>query len=202
MLHLNELPFRHLFDAIDGKTTGPTTFAGEIGKQIKKAVHQLSPVSFQPISGDLRQLSPDIVKDLSADQRYLYEICQAVSTGKVSKELSTRSPGILHHARWLTRANRILRLHVSTSNPSRNLKELVKVVMFLYAPGWFHIKSHPSVSDGAQNLWYILSLSRQLKEEHQAIVASCLSNNAIFAHSDNLLVAMLNAKMCDGEHST
>ena len=118
LLHLNELPFRHLFDAIDGKTTGPATFAGEIGKQMKNKVHQLQLVTFQAVFSDIPQLSSQAVNDLSTDQRYLYEMCQAVSMGKVSEELGRRSPGALHHARWLTRANRILRLYVSSLNPS------------------------------------------------------------------------------------
>ncbi|GBP96300.1 Protein FAM200A [Eumeta japonica] len=31
MLHLNELPLRHLFDYLDGKTSGPSTYNGPIG---------------------------------------------------------------------------------------------------------------------------------------------------------------------------
>ena len=90
-----------------------------------------------------------MVNDLSTDQRYAYEQCQAVSMGKVSVELGRRSSGALHHARWLTRANRILRSYISSLNPPDKLKDWVKVVMHLYAPEWFQIKSHPSVSNGA-----------------------------------------------------
>ena len=36
LLHLNKLPFRHLFDAIDGKTTGPTTMLRLLEKLEKK----------------------------------------------------------------------------------------------------------------------------------------------------------------------
>ena len=36
LLHLNELLFFHLFDAIDGKTSRNATFAGKISKQIQK----------------------------------------------------------------------------------------------------------------------------------------------------------------------
>ena len=129
LLHLNKLPFRHLFDAIDGKTTGPATFAGEIGKQIKNKVHQLQLVTFQAVSSDIPQFSSQAVNDLSTDQRYLYEMFQAVSMGKVSEELGRCSPGALHHARWLTGANRILRLYVRSLNPSDKLKDLVKIVM-------------------------------------------------------------------------
>ena len=115
-------------------------------------------------------------------------MCQAVSMGKVSEKLGRRSPGALHYACWLTQANRILRLYVSLMNPSDKLKNLVKIVMKLYAPGWFQIKSHPNVNDSAQKFWYILSCSKKLKVEHQEIVVRCLNKNAFFAHSDNLLL--------------
>ncbi|GBP06283.1 Protein asteroid homolog 1 [Eumeta japonica] len=36
MLHLNELPLRHLFDYLDGKTSGPSTYNGPIGKLLDK----------------------------------------------------------------------------------------------------------------------------------------------------------------------
>ena len=32
-LHLNELPFKHVFELVDGKTSGPGSFKGEIGKK-------------------------------------------------------------------------------------------------------------------------------------------------------------------------
>lgn len=35
MLHLNELPFRHLFLKLDGTTAGPKSFSGVLGKKIK-----------------------------------------------------------------------------------------------------------------------------------------------------------------------
>ena len=76
LLHLNEQPFRHLFDAFDGKTTGPTTFAGEIGKRIKKKVHQLRPVAFQAIPSGIPHMSPKVIIDLSTDQRYLQHVCE------------------------------------------------------------------------------------------------------------------------------
>ncbi|GBP60289.1 hypothetical protein EVAR_91571_1 [Eumeta japonica] len=35
LLHMNELPFRHLFEHIDGTTSGPRTFSGSIGKELE-----------------------------------------------------------------------------------------------------------------------------------------------------------------------
>ncbi|GBM14185.1 hypothetical protein AVEN_61002-1 [Araneus ventricosus] len=51
-------------------------------------------------------------KDLSKDQKYLSDISYAVLTG--SSDPSRRDPGPTSHARWLTTANRILRLYVGT----------------------------------------------------------------------------------------
>ena len=67
-----------------------------------------------------------------------------------------RSPRALDHARWLIRANKIPRVYASTTNPTEKLTDMVKIVVFLYALGWFQIKSHPNVSDGARNFWFIL----------------------------------------------
>ena len=52
-------------------------------------------------------------------------MCIAVQSGVVNQNLAVKSPGNIHHARWLTRANRILRLYVSTKNPEENLVQLV-----------------------------------------------------------------------------
>ena len=38
------------------------------------------------------------------------------------------------HSRWLTTANRILRLYVSTDKPSQALKIIIEYIMKVYAP--------------------------------------------------------------------
>lgn len=78
LLHANELPLRHLFQKIDGKTIGPKQYAGEIGKALETC-ESLPIVDFQPIS----TLLPVIEKtDLSSDQQYLLDICNAISTDR------------------------------------------------------------------------------------------------------------------------
>ena len=71
-------------------------------------------------------------------------------------------------------------LYVSTYNPLKNLKDLVKIVTLLYAPGKFYIKSHANVTLSAQNFWYVLSSSKKLKVEYQTIVIDSLNKNAFF----------------------
>ena len=50
-LHLNELPFKHVFELIDGKTSGPGSFKGEIGKKITEGLTNLEVVPFKKING-------------------------------------------------------------------------------------------------------------------------------------------------------
>ena len=190
LLHANELPFRHVFECIDGKTSGPTSFKGMIGKKISKDLTKANIVEFTPVQCDIK-MPEYIVKDLSTDQKYLYEMCIGITTGRIPQNLALKSPGALHHARWLTKANRILRLYVSTLNPEKNLQDLVKIILQVYAPGWFQIKSHPKATEGAMNLYYLMSLIGKQEDEHRIIMENVFRNNAYFAHCENILIAMM-----------
>lgn len=188
-LHGNELPLRHLFHYLDGKTKGPSTFSGPIGKLLE-ACEKLPVIAYSPIS--VNSEMPDVNNvDLSTDQKYLRDICQAVSSGECSLSLAYREPGKLSHARWLTTANRVLRLYVSTENPSTALTNLVDFVLNVYAPMWFKIKSHPSCKDGARHLWQTIKLSRYLSDDLKKVIDPVISRNAYFAHPENLILAML-----------
>lgn len=129
MLHANELPLRHLLQQLDGQTKGPNSFSGLIGLLLVSC--DTKPVQkFQPINILLPEVDD---KDLSTDQRYLYQICCAIRDGCCSEALTKRDPRKLNHARWLTTANRILRLYVATCSPSQHLLLLVQFIMKVYA---------------------------------------------------------------------
>ncbi|GBP95516.1 hypothetical protein EVAR_70524_1 [Eumeta japonica] len=56
MLHLNELPLRHLFDYLDGKTSGPSTYNGPIDgeKHIRElAARRILKARSSPTTGKL-----------------------------------------------------------------------------------------------------------------------------------------------------
>ncbi|KAK0045507.1 hypothetical protein Bpfe_025113 [Biomphalaria pfeifferi] len=74
-------------------------------------------------------------------------------TGCCSEELARRNPGKMAHPRWLTTANRILRLYISQQNPTHSLQMLSTYIMQVYAPVWFAIKSKPSCVDGTKHIW-------------------------------------------------
>lgn len=172
---------------MDGTTSGPRGFSGPIGKALT-ACENLPVIKYQPVECVL----PDVDRpQLSTDQKFLFDICKAVGSGEFPASLATRNPGKLSHARWLTTANRVLRLYVSTTNPSEDLREIARFIIKVYAPMWFHIKTNPSIRDAPKNLWRSISLSRYLRDDLKQIMDNTIQSNGFFAHPESLLVAML-----------
>lgn len=146
-LHANELNLRHLFEHLDGTTTGPKSFSGPIGKTL----HNCEYLPVKPFRA-MPCMLPDITRsreDLSTDQLYLFEMCDAIGRGECDERLAKRKPGKICHSRWLTTANSILRLYVATENPSENLATLTEFIIKVYAPMWFRIKTRPKCVYGA-----------------------------------------------------
>ena len=88
--------------------------------------------------------------DLSTEQKYLRDIILSFNTGNITSSMKTRSPGKLGYARWLTTENRILRVYISTPDPSSKLISLVKYVIHVYARSWFDIKCQSSFIHGSR----------------------------------------------------
>ena len=185
-LHGNELPLRHLMQKLDGKTSGPTGFTEEIGKALKDFEKLAVNIHFTPITTEFTNID---CNDLSTDQKYLLEIHRAVSQGVVDDPVFKRDPGTLNHSPWLTTANRLLRYY---ANPSRNLFLVAEYVMKVYAPVWFKIKCSPSVINGAKHLHEAIKKTRCLSPAIQEMVMPILQKNGYFAHSENVLLAMVN----------
>nr|CAH7712438.1 unnamed protein product [Callosobruchus chinensis] len=187
LLHANELPLRHLLQKIDGHTKGPYNYSGPIGSLLNDC-EKAAVVQFTAINCDLPEVD---AKDLSTDQQYLYIMWQAIKNGNCPKILLERNPGKLAHSRWVTTANRVLRLYASTENPSENLKLITDFIMKLYAPMWFRIKTKPLLQHGARHIWEMIKISRQFPEAVRNITDEIIERNSYFAQPENVLLAML-----------
>ena len=69
LLHIKELPLRHLFGYLDSPTTGPRAFSDTIGKALQTC-DKNPVVCFEPIESR-EPLRPIDIDDLSTDQNYL-----------------------------------------------------------------------------------------------------------------------------------
>jgi hypothetical protein len=176
-----------LVHELDGKTTGPTGFSGSIGKKLPNC-EQTPVVASESVPSEEIQID---LNDLSTDQKYLLEIYQAVSSGVCDNALAVKNPGKMGHSRWLTTANRILRLYISEEEPSTALVDIVSYIMRVYVPLWFAIKKYSHFRYGAQHFHKMISCSRNLKSQTKKIVEKVLSRNAFFANEENILIAMI-----------
>lgn len=187
LLHFNELPLRALIEKFDGTTSGPKTFTGKIGKQLQNCTN-LRVVKFKAMPCDIPEIDAGL---LSTDQKYMYEMARAVSNGNCSDSLAQRDPGALNHARWLTAANRILRLYVGTPRPSVLLLAMMHYLTQVYIPAWFRIKRNSTCVDGSKHLHFIIEKSRGLPAKYRAVIEKTIAHNAYFAHPENILLAMV-----------
>ncbi|GBM78966.1 hypothetical protein AVEN_228132-1 [Araneus ventricosus] len=126
---------------LDVPTNGPNSYTCNFGKALLTC-ETLPVTTFEIIDGELQTTDRS---GLSKDQMHLLEICQALRLGNCSNELARRSPGTLSHSGWLTTANRVVRLYVSSPASSLKLKQIAEFVMKVYTLNWFNIKSKHSL---------------------------------------------------------
>lgn len=192
LLHFNEIQLKHIFIDLDGATVGPKLFSGSIGRQLIACEKSQIQIFQKVFTDDLPVLPKDVLKDLSEDQKYLYSICQGIQKGSIDSGLAMKSPGTLVHSRFLTTANRVLRLYVSKSAPSTKLKSLVNFIVKVYAPMWFKIKSKDSFIMGPRHIFNYVKLVREhVDESFQQSIFNSIKRNAYFAHPENILLSML-----------
>ena len=197
-LHTNELPLRHLMIKLDGKTTSGNKFSGPIGKLITSNIMLLKVKESIPKVGVeicLIELDEHVIKSLSQDQKYLYEITKAIQSGIFPPHMKDRAIGLHSHARWLNLANRLCRVwcseHKIIQNNTKKLKLLVEFVVGVYSPMWFEIKVKHKWTYGPHHILKQLQLVRLQKQKVQDIVMKYLHSSAWNAHSENLLQTLL-----------
>ncbi|KAE8743708.1 hypothetical protein FOCC_FOCC009659 [Frankliniella occidentalis] len=187
LLHANELPSRRLVETLDGPTSGPMKFTGPIGKLLERC-EEMAVVRFQRIPVDLPPLDVEI---LSWEQKHLYNLCQAISTGNCPPEVAAKNCGKLYHGRWTTTNSRVLRLYIGTARPSATLKTLTQYIVKVYAVMWFTIRREPLATSGPLHIMKHISLSRFLPKKARDIVFHSLAINCYYAHPENILLSMV-----------
>ena len=202
-LHLNELPLRHLVSDLDGPTKSDTGFSGPLGKALATVTELPVKKTFKAVTigSDLIELDDEIVKDLSSDQKYGYEMVKAIRTGKLSPKLANLEIGPVCHSRWLTTANRFLRMWVSQhgfkGKEAKNLKLIVEYIVGVYYPTWFSYKVKNHWLQGAPICLEQLHLTLQQDKQVINIVFPYLESSAWWAHPEMLLQTLLCSNSAD-----
>lgn len=202
LIHMNELPLKRVMQQLVGKSSGTRSYHGKLGGLIEKDnLETLELVHFTPVK-EAESYFPIFREDyrtktlkLRTDQDYLYQMCHAVIAGpeKCSEKLLRTPPGEIGHARWLTTANRILRLYISTEKPEEipYLRQIVHYIVCCYAPIFFAIRNEPNIASGAKHYFKMIELSRNLAPEVKVHVEKVVMENSAFAHWEHVLLSML-----------
>ena len=197
VLHLNELPLRHIFVFVDGPTSSNNTFKGVIGKLLPHIEELDWCVKFEmlQIGPGMPELTEEVAADLSSDQRMLYLVFVSIWSGEIRVELYSLTPGPISHSRWLTLCVRILLLflkkHSLKGKNKKNLLVIVKFLMSNYVPMWFTYKQHTGITEAPKHLYKQTQLMKFLEEPVLSIAKENIARNAYWAHPEVLLLAML-----------
>ena len=197
MIHINELPLRHLISNLDGTTNSSVGYSGPIGKLLSK-VNELSVnYNFKAMPGgmDLIYLPENIVKNLSTDQKNCYLLVNAIKNGDLSKELASYKCGPLCHSRWLTTAQGLLMLwtrnHGLQGKTLENFELIVKFVLQSYFKLYFDIKVKHRLADGPGHILTAITIYRNQSKAVQEAIKKTTIRGAYHSHSENVLLSLL-----------
>ena len=192
LCHHAELPYRALFRSLDGGTKSKDTFEGPIGQNLSGAVHELPLVTFLPLtSAELPPLSAEVEAHLSSDMKLLYQCARSVVTGDGSS-VAHRIHGQLCLARWYTAQSRLLRVYMSTRRPDIKMTTLALYIVAVYVPTVINIKYRPDMIEAPRHLFEELERQRRhLDGRNLETVQRSLCGNALMAHPENVVLAML-----------
>lgn len=94
-------------------------------KNLHFSMHNLVEIILSAVkSVEDMHFSDEVIKDLSSDQRLMYEHIIGISSGNMDLRFAHRRIGPVNHARWLTLAIRLLSAYIHIEIPPENLKFL------------------------------------------------------------------------------
>ena len=166
MIHINELPLRHLVETLDGKTSSKGGFMGPIGRKLPEVNLMTKNSEFPPIPflEPLSDLPEDIVKNISTDASLSYQLVKSIAEGKLPAKLAGMKVAARYHSRWLTTGMSLLALwttdHGFSGEVMRKFELIVNFIVQVYFPLFFENKVNNSIVEAP---YHVLKLLRLLK---------------------------------------
>ena len=199
LLHINELPYKASFKALDGKTKSATVYSGQIGALLPKAEDLHFNPDFVPLNGPpIMEVSPEFLKSLTKDVQDLVKFANLVNSGIQVANGEELSLGHLHEARWFNHATRNLRVFVSQhSLPDKDLKNLKMICQYIcwvYLPQHLDVIKCPLLTAGARHCFRLVQRIRLVAPEIQEVVKVNMKRNSFYFHSELLLMSLLTSQ--------
>ena len=201
MIHLNELPLRHLLKSLVGSTKSDTEFEGIIGSLISKVDDLPVNYNFRAIVGqeDLIFLPEQIIKSLSTDQYNCYLLVKAIKSGLISKDLANLKCGATCHSRWLTTGQALLMLwtrdHGLQGNELGTLELIVQFIIDSYLKLYFDIKVKNTLVDAPYHVLTAVRIFQNQPKDVQEPIKKCMIRGAFIAHPENVILSLLASEV-------
>ena len=184
-----------LIKFLDGETSSGDTWKGDVMMEViacqTNGYRQV--IKYKKIKGKVPvDLPASFIQGLSSEQEYFYLICLAVQSGEFPESLKSSKNGNIHQARWVNTASGILLLYCTTAKPAATLKRLCTIILNVYAPNFFKIKTDWHVSKAAPVFYFMYDMARKcLNSSEMQVYKHSLEINCYSIHPEMILLAMV-----------
>ena len=143
--HHLEKTFEVIFLLYTGGTTGPGSYSGDIGKSISGDVHTLPLEVFTILPNPsllkvINLISEETIQSLSNDHKIFLGLIKIVITGEVVKRWVDMKIGPVVTSRFTTTQTRVVRVWLSTANPSFELTRVMHYLVYVWAEVFLTVK--------------------------------------------------------------
>jgi hypothetical protein len=180
-----------------GPTTGPESWSGEEAKRLTGSVWELPVEAFEAVpSSSLRALLNTIpnaiLNQFNSDTRYLLEMAKAVESGELEPRWARHKAGVMTNARWMNTESRLLRVYMSTVEPTMAQRRMTSFVIHVFVPSFLEIRQKNLLAEGPRHLLAIIQRTQQFCTlEEVELLTPVIQNNGYFAQTEVVLTSML-----------
>ena len=120
-----------------------------------------------------------------------------VKTGEMIPNLQDYQMGALGAARWLTHACAVLRLYVSHHDldpeETRKLRVIVVVIVDMYGPMWFLLKTKPGLTEAPKHWFTLLQISNRMDVEIREVIQKNITRNSFYFFCESILLCYVSS---------
>ena len=138
IFHHSEKSFSTVFLLYSGHTTGPRSYSGDLGKDIKGEIHTLPLADFEVLANPsllalLNLISEETLRSLSNDHQIFIGLIKIAITGEINLRWVSMRIGPMVTSRFTTTQARVVRKWLSTPNPSFEMSRVMRYLGYVWA---------------------------------------------------------------------